>query len=205
MAEEQPRRADLRCPGTGARVRRPPAGSRSGASRCKPRRWLEGLNPDFAGGRGRVPGAGLGGRPRPPYSCSTTSGRQAGSGRLAAAAACPGCAAPPPSAGGARDRCARGPRRGSRELAAPAQGEARAAQPGAARARREPHREARRSGCEPSTAFQEGPAAPPPAPRLPRRSRLLLLLPPPPPPSRICAPVQRKKKMCVCGKGEGEP
>ncbi|KAL4689675.1 hypothetical protein H8959_012466 [Pygathrix nigripes] len=44
-----------------------------------------------------------------------------------------------------------------------------------------------------------------PAPLLPRPSPPPppLLLSPPPPPSRICAPVQRKKKMCVCGEGEG--
>lgn len=77
---------------------------------------------------------------------------------------------------------------------------------GTARAKRKPHWEARRDGCEPRKAFQEGPGgtasrSPPPAP-VP--SLHLLPLPPPPPPSRICAPVQRKKKMCVCGEGEGE-
>lgn len=56
-------------------------------------------------------------------------------------------------------------------------------------------------GARSARAVQEGPrhrpsrCARPPAPAL---------LAPPPPPSRICAPVQRKEKMCVCGEGEGE-
>ncbi|KAJ8782270.1 hypothetical protein J1605_010249 [Eschrichtius robustus] len=101
----------------------------------------------FGGAAAAFRGQWAAGGRRPPYSRFTTPGRPAGS--------CSDPASPPPP--------------GVAVTAEPA-GQTEGAGAGAARTRGEPHWEARRGGCEPRKAFQERPAAPPPAPLLPRPS-----------------------------------
>lgn len=179
MAAEQPREGIGAVRELGERAPRPPAGRWAGCARGQPVQELAGPKPAASRRAEAAYRARWAERQAESAIFLLYHARAAGSGRLAAAPAAPLGPAPTP-AGGGRDRFARGPRRGRGSRRRPQSPRGRP-NPGAARARREPHGEARAAAASPGEPSRRGRAAPPPAPS----SRALLPPPPAPPLFRI--------------------
>lgn len=198
--EEPPHGSAPRCRAAGGRRQRRAAFRASDGVRERAVLGLTGRDPRLAGEAARLRSGGSGhpagggrhipGLPRPAGGGPAAAGWRRPRLRL-------GDPAPPPA--GAAVTAEPPGRPGARGAEAPAEPGGRLSEGGASEAAA---LERRAAAAASRKTFQEGAqAAPPPSPPPARPSPSLLLPLPPPPPSRICAPVQRKKKILSLARG----